>query len=99
MRGCPFDPDARPGRNQPLLTSADLPACSPCRRMITHCCNRPRLPLVVQYNTRPAGKKANITPKINGIRSEEHTSELQSLMRLSYAVFCLKKQKHNITTK
>src|SRR3546814_1858938 len=26
-------------------------------------------------------------------RSEEHTSELQSLMRLSYAVFCLKKQK------
>src|SRR3546814_6821314 len=27
-------------------------------------------------------------------RSEEHTSELQSLMRNSYAVFCLKKQKH-----
>src|SRR3546814_6938045 len=27
-------------------------------------------------------------------RSEEHTSELQSLMRLSYAVFCLKKTKH-----
>src|SRR3546814_10721455 len=27
-----------------------------------------------------------------GIRSEEHTSELQSLMRISYAVFCLKKQ-------
>src|SRR3546814_2465574 len=29
-------------------------------------------------------------------RSEEHTSELQSLMRTSYAVFCLKKQKHII---
>src|SRR3546814_5962731 len=29
-------------------------------------------------------------------RSEEHTSELQSLMRISYAVFCLKKKKHNI---
>src|SRR3546814_9204783 len=28
-------------------------------------------------------------------RSEEHTSELQSLMRISYAVFCLKKHKHN----
>src|SRR3546814_6886208 len=28
-----------------------------------------------------------------GIRSEEHTSELQSLMRISYAVFCLKKTK------
>src|SRR3546814_9291652 len=31
-------------------------------------------------------------------RSEEHTSELQSLMRISYAVFCLKKKK-NITIK
>src|SRR3546814_6366840 len=29
-------------------------------------------------------------------RSEEHTSELQSLMRISYAVFCLKKKKNNI---
>src|SRR3546814_14737226 len=28
-------------------------------------------------------------------RSEEHTSELQSLMRISYAVFCLKKKNHN----
>src|SRR3546814_964186 len=32
---------------------------------------------------------------INSARSEEHTSELQSLMRISYAVFCLKK--HNNT--
>src|SRR3546814_5328121 len=31
-------------------------------------------------------------------RSEEHTSELQSLMRISYAVFCLKKKKTNNTT-
>src|SRR3546814_5733933 len=30
-------------------------------------------------------------------RSEEHTSELQSLMRISYAVFCLKKKKQNNT--
>src|SRR3546814_10282255 len=30
-----------------------------------------------------------------GIRSEEHTSELQSLMRISYAVFCLKKKNTN----
>src|SRR3546814_8289224 len=29
------------------------------------------------------------------LRSEEHTSELQSLMRISYAVFCLKKNKHH----
>src|SRR3546814_4161861 len=32
-----------------------------------------------------------------GLRSEEHTSELQSLMRTSYAVFCLNKKKHNRT--
>src|SRR3546814_6601318 len=32
------------------------------------------------------------------VRSEEHTSELQSLMRISYAVFCLKKKIHNRTT-
>src|SRR3546814_8608280 len=31
-------------------------------------------------------------------RSEEHTSELQSLMRISYAVFCLKKKKYIITS-
>src|SRR3546814_2762451 len=31
-------------------------------------------------------------------RSEEHTSELQSLMRISYAVFCLKKKTNNKTT-
>src|SRR3546814_1282679 len=31
----------------------------------------------------------------NGRRSEEHTSELQSLMRISYAVFCLKKKQTN----
>src|SRR3546814_5480031 len=30
---------------------------------------------------------------LSGLRSEEHTSELQSLMRISYAVFCLKKKK------
>src|SRR3546814_9593278 len=34
-----------------------------------------------------------------GPRSEEHTSELQSLMRISYAVFCLKKKKKDDNTK
>src|SRR3546814_5466999 len=33
------------------------------------------------------------------LRSEEHTSELQSLMRISYAVFCLKKKTHPSTLK
>src|SRR3546814_15131910 len=37
--------------------------------------------------------------RLKGLRSEEHTSELQSLMRISYAVFCLKKKKHRKTTR
>src|SRR3546814_3806657 len=45
---------------------------------------------------RPAAGSAG---KSEGPRSEEHTSELQSLMRNSYAVFCLTKQKHTIHTK
>src|SRR3546814_9792428 len=40
-----------------------------------------------------ATKPPNDRPKRIG-RSEEHTSELQSLMRISYAVFCLKKNTH-----
>src|SRR3546814_10614991 len=38
--------------------------------------------------------KTNPVPG-TGLRSEEHTSELQSLMRISYAVFCLKKKTNN----
>src|SRR3546814_5928166 len=37
-----------------------------------------------------------ISDETLGDRSEEHTSELQSLMRISYAVFCLKKKKDRI---
>src|SRR3546814_7850272 len=47
------------------------------------------------------GKDYHLTlvyPHDAGKRSEEHTSELQSLMRISYAVFCLKKKKPTITT-
>src|SRR3546814_3555688 len=45
----------------------------------------------------PANGEATITATFETrYRSEEHTSELQSLMRISYAVFCLKKKKTNI---
>src|SRR3546814_2015184 len=50
---------------------------------------------------KPNGAVGFPSPSISPRRSEEHTSELQSLMRISYAVFCLKKKnkqkKHNIT--
>src|SRR3546814_6702092 len=43
----------------------------------------------------PTTKSGRTTSGLSAsIRSEEHTSELQSLMRNSYAVFCLKKKKH-----
>src|SRR3546814_3196514 len=35
-----------------------------------------------------------LSPFVRALRSEEHTSELQSLMRISYAVFCLKKKQN-----
>src|SRR3546814_1748575 len=41
-------------------------------------------------NARSAGRRARASS--SSARSEEHTSELQSLMRISYAVFCLKKK-------
>src|SRR3546814_2311042 len=42
--------------------------------------------------SRNDGSGCRINPLATGYRSEEHTSELQSLMRISYAVFCLKKK-------
>src|SRR3546814_5043547 len=42
---------------------------------------------------RPAPRMPRPRHRAFGQRSEEHTSELQSLMRISYAVFCLKKKK------
>src|SRR3546814_4488892 len=49
-------------------------------------------PLGPHIGSRAAGKLA--TGRGVAARSEEHTSELQSLMRISYAVFCLKKKKN-----
>src|SRR3546814_5013005 len=43
-----------------------------------------------------SANQATMAP-VTGTRSEEHTSELQALMRISYAVFCLKKKKHTKT--
>src|SRR3546814_2073305 len=54
---------------------------------------------ITNSQTAPVGGKLSFTSAfswraISFSRSEEHTSELQSLMRISYAVFCLKKKKH-----
>src|SRR3546814_4034907 len=58
------------------------------------------LPSVAGRLSRSAPGVALETVHLSPERSEEHTSELQSLMRISYAVFCLKKKqlhKHNPT--
>src|SRR3546814_3074062 len=47
------------------------------------------------FREQPMPEGASFDPALGEfIRSEEHTSELQSLMRISYAVFCLKKKTH-----
>src|SRR3546814_5250276 len=46
-----------------------------------------------------SGFHGSALPNSRSRRSEEHTSELQSLMRISYAVFCLKKKKKNQSTR
>src|SRR3546814_3401972 len=46
-----------------------------------------------------AASRAPRTRPVTRTRSEEHTSELQSLMRISYAVFCLKKKKQKTLNK
>src|SRR3546814_2762638 len=48
--------------------------------------------LAQKLKQRSAHKRRRNNCKCRAIRSEEHTSELQSLMRISYAVFCLKKK-------
>src|SRR3546814_3459207 len=74
---------------------------SPCRRY------RPVGSKLAARRVEPAKRScaANRSIPVRGklqtpqyCRSEEHTSELQSLMRISYAVFCLKKKKKNKKT-
>src|SRR3546814_7053827 len=51
--------------------------------------------LIERRSKRGGGKgRPSTTEYSYAVRSEEHTSELQSLMRISYAVFCLKKKKN-----
>src|SRR3546814_6208365 len=58
-------------------------------------CLRPVSPMAAIILSSPRAKP--ISPVVSPtFRSEEHTSELQSLMRISYAVFCLKKNTHTI---
>src|SRR3546814_2851695 len=54
---------------------------------------QPHLPFLRRYGRALTGSQTHGDAYVRATRSEEHTSELQSLMRISYAVFCLKKKK------
>src|SRR3546814_3046316 len=55
---------------------------------------RERVPVALDRHFRIPAPAIAQEAQRRAIRSEEHTSELQSLMRISYAVFCLKKKNH-----
>src|SRR3546814_1564761 len=58
----------------------------------------PEHPLIAATPSLPK-TATTLEEKLLTVRSEEHTSELQSLMRISYAVFCLKKKKQYTKTR
>src|SRR3546814_3839335 len=90
---------------EPDLAETVIRETGVMRRQINHHLARARA-----IGRRAAGHaRAEVWPSLEAVaravsrmhRSEEHTSELQSLMRISYAVFCLKKKKettHDYTT-
>src|SRR3546814_9976361 len=78
-------------------TDAALADCQPRRPDELICLRetslRPRYLVAIDLTRGRVREVADPNPEFAG-RSEEHTSELQSLMRISYAVFCLKKKKN-----
>src|SRR3546814_4446675 len=68
--------------------------CAPARPAARDGYRTPRL-CGIRAGPGPAGVGAP-EPEADRARSEEHTSELQSLMRISYAVFCLKKKRRDV---
>src|SRR3546814_7128984 len=90
------------------VCSSDLPSTA-CRRRcrpqnapppLRHSSRRPGLLLQSSWPKSPWSPRRFLSVhslRLRRRRSEEHTSELQSLMRISYAVFCLKKKTNIIT--
>src|SRR3546814_2246402 len=85
---------AEPSRPVPLPTAA-----SSQKARISYSKGKPRRRAIRSAaNASSTGEWAWSRSGLNA-RSEEHTSELQSLMRISYAVFCLKKKTHTTKAK
>src|SRR3546814_10242897 len=89
----PIGPYAGRDRRRQCNTPVPLPCGSGIKRYLPHRADSGYLAMGLEIVAQPrivvgAGNNLNLR-----WRSEEHTSELQSLMRISYAVFCLKKKK------
>src|SRR3546814_3209775 len=82
------------GGDRPAPVRGDEAPVAPDRRLLVSARRHSnRCVLAIGTSARGAVGARSGCPKLS--RSEEHTSELQSLMRISYAVFCLKKKKNN----
>src|SRR3546814_3022802 len=91
---------ARRRRDDHVICNAEFGEIGPCAKGIVLA--RPDMHAEDIARTEPGRKGLELMDR--GVRedvhrSEEHTSELQSLMRISYAVFCLKKKKKQSQTK
>src|SRR3546814_5746385 len=76
-----------------------VPSCSGMQlEFLDRCVNEDERLALVQSRQLQYWERLLSSSKDESNRSEEHTSELQSLMRTSYAVFCLKKKKTNQNT-
>src|SRR3546814_4362606 len=73
---------------KPTAGGISRPKCRPGAQAAARCAPPPPI-------TADSTDDLEALPRRQAARSEEHTSELQSLMRISYAVFCLKKKKYN----
>src|SRR3546814_9753501 len=81
-------------RNHDRSCGFHCPSRDSCPTPRPGSCNKRRYSLSALASARPSDRRSSGSSG----RSEEHTSELQSLMRISYAVFCLKKKKNTKVT-
>src|SRR3546814_3957527 len=107
-----FAPRFSPDGNQVVMSLArngvtDIYRMDLRTRQVTQLTNSPSIDTSPSYspdgtqitfNSDRGGTQQPYVMAANGGRSEEHTSELQSLMRISYAVFCMKKNKNTSTS-
>src|SRR6056297_3787497 len=98
---------SRPHYTKTTRIAADLPRCGRAGRLSFRCSREDSNPLALgsvgsrsshlscerMWCRHPFGQEGGVRGmRLEELRSEEHTSELQSLRRISYAVFCLKKK-------